>query len=248
MRTFEQFINEMEIGNQLFADPTDMKSANFSRNDFMVLLNKAGMSVEANTKDEKKFLDKLINWTGSTSVKMNINDMKFLLTQKKKFPAILDPTYNGSTIAYRGTKVSFSRLAKMNFSQMGQSFVTNSVSFKEKTGTRGFSSFSTEKDVARQFIEEQFYETGEIVEKAMFPVMLTLNANHTDLLFNPEFTNMFTEQSGEENEIFIVTPTYTPTSVIIYNPHEFMEIAKDDDIWEELMDNPSAALFFKKLK
>jgi hypothetical protein len=239
--TFDEFINEMEIGSQLFADPKDVNSVNFSSKDLEKLLKSAGMEIEANTADEKKFLDKLVQWTISTRDVLETKDLEYLLSIKNKFPVILEPSYNGSKIAYRGTKIAVSKLAKLNFIKDGNNYIAQNTSIIEKTGKRGYSSFSTDNDIARQFIEEQYYEPEEVSQLKQIPVMVTLQTKNNDLLFNPDFTNLFSKQDVVENEIFIVSPTYKPEQIIFYNPEEFKEAVEDYGLWEEFLEEINGA-------
>jgi hypothetical protein len=247
IKTFEGFVNEMEIGRHLFADPAEVtRHSGFKPKDLESFLRRAGIGIEGNTPDEKSFLDALVKWTGSTDNVIPLKDMQILLGLKGRFPAVLDPAYGGSKIAYRATRIDVSRLAKLNYSQKGGDFIVKSPGIVESTGRRGYSSFSTRKEIAEEFARRQYYEMEEIIGSQKIPVILTVAASDHRLLFNADFTNMFTEYSGGESEVFMVAPKYAPLSIIIHRP-KILKNAFYGNEWDVFTKNDDARTLFMKL-
>ena len=261
LKLFEQFINEMEIGKDLFTkspvgmggnfvkDIYDLKQWDWEHSryhykkdnrEFTKKLKDSFKNIEElNTPEEHRLLDFLSSFveTGyGSSAQRRLpdsiyNDLKYLLKVKKKFPLILDPQMGSNNLGkvWRGAAIPLSQAKEVL--EKGKK-TTNKINDWASSSIELTDRYEIKMDVrSRALIEKKaasfttdwttanvFYNTRiqNIAEDDDVPVILEVDVKSPNLLFNPNFLNLFSDY--EENETWYVSDKGITVSAIHLNP------------------------------
>jgi len=210
IKLFEEFLNEMEIGNTLFSRNAEQKGweeNTINKKYLMNLVSSMKDKNELNTSDEIKFLKFIENYVYAPHLykgKLDADlfkDIKDLQKLKKKFPLILDPTkeVEKHRYAYRGASIQTDELEKLikKAKFINETEVYGNPAYYVKVdGTvttrsdKNFISFTTKYLLATRFyIKSQNRNMDNWRERS--ECILEVPINSPNLLFNPDFINMF---------------------------------------------------------
>jgi len=191
---------------------------------------------ELNTPEEHRLLDFLSKWIelgDSLHVWRKLpdtiyKDLKYLLKIKKKFPLILDPMQGSNNLNkfWRGASISLdkaneildnAKLVKRGADPARFNSV-NRYEIKTSVGSRALlkknaASFTSNWNTANVFLNSRTRNP----EDDRVPVILEVPANSPNLLFNPEFLNLFSDY--EEDETFYVGDKEINITAIYLNPY-----------------------------
>jgi hypothetical protein len=180
---------------------------------------------EANTKEEYDFLNFIQKWVhhgfGEETQKVIprnlLNNFQFLLKIKNKFPLILNPTYgtNVGKYVYRATTISksaareilgdtqkskddFSIDANTNFGNQQFRRIKKSISIPSGAlRDKNAASFTAKLDVAMTFLKR--YSLNPDLESEKTQCIVEVPTNSPNLLFNPDFLNIFSHFNEAES-------------------------------------------------
>ena len=225
MIKLKNLLKEFEYGKSLFTDPMDPSID--KKSNFISLLDTFNLIKEPNTDDEKNFLKALSDFFNmSMSKSIDVSILKHILTLKSKFPAVLDPTKSSESLAYRGTTIGIDKLVNMNFNKTGNDLyeVNNPNITLQSKGSSGYLSFSNNYIKANSF--SQGRGTGreslrELVPSGMFPILIGIDINTPNLLFNPSFSNIVS--TFDESETILVDTQCTPKIIFLNEPLELLD-------------------------
>ena len=244
----KRLLKEFEIGDKLFADIGNNAGPHAAWKDLIKRLY--APDYEPNTEDEDKLLTLLSAYLDNPDAGDfgNALDLKALLSLKKKFPKILDPSvpttarelnkglvsteYPGyDKHVWRGATMKLSTLQKLlpkgewfgsPAHDWSAGFVNPGITYKSR-GSYGFTSFSQSSAQASVF-------KGKYDEQRV-SVIIGIKNTHPKLLFTPGFMNALSRYA--EYETLFVGKAVKPDIIIINDPRVIRQIIKDIQAEEE---------------
>ena len=243
----KRLLKEFEIGDKLFADIGNNAGPHAAWKDLIKRLY--APDYEPNTEDEDKLLTLLSAYLDNPDAGDfgNALDLKALLSLKKKFPKILDPSVpttarelaggGSNEVAgydkhvWRGATMKLSTLQKLlpkgewfgsPAHDWSAGFVNPGITYKSR-GSYGFTSFSQSAAQASVF-------KGKYDEQRV-SVIIGIKNTHPKLLFTPGFMNALSRYA--EYETLFVGKAVKPDIIIINDPRIIQQMIKQVRAEEE---------------
>ena len=217
MIRLQDLLKEFEYGKQLFSDPKSKSIVD--KEDFKDAFKNFNIDFEPNTKDEDEFLKALRLYFGDDiNKKIDVGVLKNLLLLKSKFPNILDPRKSRYSSAYRGTTMSIDDILSAKIKRYNlNTYIIASPNIKiQSAGNAGYLSFSNSYQQAVLFSKVNSKDVSKLISNNKFPITTEIDLSNPKLLFNTEFTKLFSE--FDEEEFVLVDTNYKPINIFIQDP------------------------------
>lgn len=232
IKLFENFINELEVQDELWGDVDKIRGGAVQYSD---LFKEFNLKKEVNTEDEDSLIVFLKKWTNRGIKTEELGKMlKELLPLKSKFSKILDPAENKvSKKVWRATAVPIRDMIKLkgwqeeSYDGSGGS-ITTTAQYTYKIRSRGgFTSFTADFSTVLDFVGEvgidndstvgdwcSYLESGNLnVSGAVMTVIFEISVDQDNLIMNPDVSNAFS--AFKEYETFYIGKTVNVDKIIV---------------------------------
>lgn len=253
MIKLQHIIQELNIGQQLFADPTPEISLDINTPTYSDYLKRIGVDEESNTPEENKIFDELatyLRYPNSSQGTQLVKYLKQLVPLKSKFPLILDPlqdrevdndgyVYRGATVDTKDL-VALVKAAKLDWSQEDvsdfASINTNGKNVSSRS-TRGFLSFTFKRRVGETFAtstSKRELSTTNLAER--YPVVLKCKINDISdkLILTPSLLNAI---QYIENETLYLDTQVPCDKILIAPPIAFANLGSPSELEDKFEDD-----------
>ncbi len=219
-------LKEFEYGKQLFSDPKDKSIVD--KETFKDIFKNFNIDFEPSTEDEAKFLKSLRLYFGDDiNKKINVGVLKYLLQLKSKFPNILDPRKSRYSSAYRGSTMNIDNIlnAKIKRYNLNTYIIASPNITIQSQGAPGYLSFSNSYQQAVLFSKVNSKNVSKLISNNQFPIIAEIDLSNPKLLFNTEFTKLFSE--FDEEEFMLIDTNYKPINIFIQDPNTVFDKIKN---------------------
>jgi hypothetical protein len=219
-------LKEFEYGKQLFSDPKNKSIVD--KETFKDTFKNFNIDFEPNTEDETQFLKSLRLYFGDDiNKKIDVGVLKYLLQLKSKFPNILDPQKSRYSSAYRGSTMGIDNILKAKIKRYNyNTYIIESPNIEiQSRGATGYLSFSNSYQQAVLFSKVNSKDVSKLISNNRFPIIAEIDLSSPELLFNTEFTKLFSE--FDEEEFMLIDTKYKPINIFIQDPNVVFDKIKN---------------------